>query len=97
MKRFALVPLFALAIVGCSDRRQDQPQLTEPNIPPISADLMGVNMSMTGEATGSSTVCDAYQVSLSSAKAELEKNSGDATLQQKVTTFEEIVADACDN
>ena len=87
MKKFAFVPLFAIALVaGCQDQKVAKETPVEPNIPAFSADLAGESGFID---TGESTVCVAYKADLAAAQA-----ANDAG---KVATFTAIIEDACTN
>ena len=87
MKKFALVPLFAIALVaGCQDQKVVKELPVEPSIPSFSADLAGESGFI---ASDESTVCVAYKADLEAAKAANEAD--------KVATFTAIIEDACTN
>ena len=85
MKKFAFVPLFAIALVaGCQDQKAAKELPVEPSIPSFSADLAGESGLVSSEE---STVCSAYKADLEAAKT---ANDAD-----KVATFTAIIEDAC--
>ena len=87
MKKFAFVPLFAIALVaGCQDQKVAKELPVEPSIPAFSAEMSGDPNAIASEE---STVCVAYKADLAAAQT--------ANDTEKVATFTAIIEDACTN
>lgn len=82
-----LFPVFALLLaVACEDREEPTKAPTAPVTAVTAAESL---------AHAASTVCRSYTKELNAAKALQVQQPGDGGLQKKVTTLNEVIADAC--
>lgn len=90
MKKFAFIPIMALAFVAACDAPQEV-QPTE------GAAIAGPSFSASGDGqiSEASPVCVAYSNKLERLKTELEAKPGDANLTESVGMFETFVSTEC--
>jgi hypothetical protein len=89
MQRISFLSAAAVVLLAaCQDKPAKPQSPTAPKAPSLS-------VSVPAAAAGSSTVCLAYVKDRDAAKAALAANPSDADAQQKVTSLDALIADAC--
>lgn len=92
MKRFAVLPLVLLAFAtACTEQQQT---ITEPSISPATV-AASFSASPDGSTAPRSTICVAYDSQLVELQEQSAANPNDADLAAQVTSFEAVIADAC--
>lgn len=90
MRHLAFSAVAALALMAaCKDKPEQSP--TEP-APEAAA---SVAEAVAAPQAGESTLCAAYRQQLVQARAALARTSDDESLQESVSTYQAVIADAC--